>query len=111
MAKTHTIEKLDYEMEMVSDYVLSITTGFATGYVAVTGQSHGEPVYGFTTEEGDLINDDIYGHHTIANPIRKSSNLTEIIEECAKTLSPIDTARRQTMKSIKAGANQLRSWA
>ncbi len=111
MAKTHIIEGLQYVMEMVSDHALSITIGYATGYVAVTGRSHGEPVYGYTTEEGNLINDDTYGYRTLANPIRKSTNLNEIIEECAKALIPIDTERRQTMKNIKVGAAQLRSWA
>ena len=111
MAKTHTIEGLQYEMEMVSDHALSITIGYATGYVAVTGQKHGEPVYGYTTKEDNLITDDTYGHYTIAEPIQTSSNLTEIIEECAKALIPIDSERRQTMKNIKVGADQLRSWA
>ena len=111
MAKTHTIENLEYEMEMTSEHVLSITIGYATGYVAVTGQSHGEPDYGYTTEDRNLITDDIYGNSTIANPIRTSSNLTEIIEECAKMLSRIDTERRETLKTIEGGADQLRSWA
>ena len=110
MAKTHTIEGIEYEMEMVSDHALSITIGYATGYVVVMGQKHGKPVYGYTTKEDHLIPDDTYGRDTIKRPMRKSSNLDEIIKECAKKLARIDAKTQKLAKAMEGGADQLQSW-
>ena len=109
MAKTHTIEGIEYEMEMVSNNTLSITTRYATGYVAVIGQKHGEPVYGYTTKEDNLITED-HPYDTIKRPMRKSSNLDEIIKECAKKLARIDAKTQKLAKAMKGGADQLQSW-
>lgn len=110
MVKTQTIQELEYEMEMVSEYVLSITRGLATGYVAVTGHSHGEPVYGYTTEGDNVITNEVFGNCTIASPIRESSDLAQIIDECANKLSSIDIERQNTVKAIEGGTDRLRSW-